>query len=436
MGLTTTDLETKIETGNVWIDALVSKDGNQWNLNYLEPFRDSLTYSFSIPSNLLGISVVESTLAQLNASQRSSVITALEYISELTGIVFEKTESNSADLHLFNGDIVDAGVAGHSKWNYQYTYSSSTKEIQGFNFNQANIVFDNVDYLHNNQNPTVGSYGYQLILHELGHYLGLKHPFEGPIELAGIDDKDNNSLMSYNKSTPYKSEFSPYDLAALAFLYGGDGLGGEYGYSGKTNIILGTARSEIIVGSNSDDLIDGGDGVDTVIFSGARALASLEVDGQSIGISSSTTGIDTLVNVERVQFSDLSLAFDINGDAGFVAKLLGAVLGAEGVSNEVYVGMGIHFLESGLSFEELMGSAIDTVLGAEPSSRAVVNLLYTNVVGVAPSESELLNYAGILDSGTMSIAQLGVEAANTGLNESNIDLVGLATIGLDYIPVV
>ena len=54
---------------------------------------------------------------------------------------------------------------------------------------------------------------------------------------------------------------------------------------------------------------------------------------------SSPVDTDTLVNVERIQFSDTSLALDISGNAGQAAKILGAVFGPASVKDSDPVGI-------------------------------------------------------------------------------------------------
>ena len=66
------------------------------------------------------------------------------------------------------------------------------------------------------------------------------------------------------------------------------------------------------------------------------------------------------------------------------------------------------------------------------SNTDFLNLVYRNVVGVAPSPGELNLYAGMLDSGT-SRADLLAMAAATPLNAQHVNLVGLAATGLEYL---
>jgi len=43
-------------------------------------------------------------------------------------------------------------------------------------------------------------------------------------------------------------------------------------------------------------------------------------------------------------------------------------------------------------------------------------------------------FADLLDNGTFTVGGLGVLAADTELNQTNIKLVGLAQTGLEYVP--
>ncbi|WP_198411897.1 M10 family metallopeptidase [Microvirga flavescens] len=68
-----------------------------------------------------------------------------------------------------------------------------------------------------------GTYGNETVLHELGHALGMKHPFDaglGQPKLPGDLDNAENTVMTYNNYLDHSQTFMRYDIAALQQMYG------------------------------------------------------------------------------------------------------------------------------------------------------------------------------------------------------------------------
>jgi hypothetical protein len=193
--------------------------------------------------------------------------------------------------------------------------------------------------------------------------------------------------------------------------------------------ITGTAGNDSLTGTAGNDTIAALAGIDTVAYAGARS--GYTVSKTAAGLTVAGAGTDTLTGVERLQFSDTKVALDLDGNAGKVARILGAVFGRESVTNKEYVGIGLSYLDGGMSYEALMALAIDVRLGGV-SAMAVVNLLWGNVIGGTPSASDLATYSGMLEGGT-SAGALGVLAADTSFNEANIGLAGLMQTGIEFI---
>ena len=216
-----------------------------------------------------------------------------------------------------------------------------------------------------------------------------------------------------------------------------NGVDGPSDWLAGTNGIdrlVGSAGADQLAGHGGDDLLDGGAGIDLARYAGQRAESTLHKTATGWSVASALDGTDMLVNVERLKFSGISVALDLSGNAGTVAKILGAVFGREAVSNEGYVGIGLYYLDSGMSYETLVQLAIDVRLGAGASHRAIVDLLYTNVVGSSPLDADRDHFVGLLDRGEFTVAGLGVMAADLDINQNNIDLVGLSQQGLEFVP--
>jgi hypothetical protein len=134
--------------------------------------------------------------------------------------------------------------------------------------------------------------------------------------------------------------------------------------------------------------------------------------------------------IERVNFDDTKVALDIEHNAGTVAKVLGAVFGKSGLANKEYVGIGLDYLDKGMSESTLLELALFAA-GAITNTE-VVERLYFNVIGFMPSNAEKASLIGLLDDG-MAKGALGTIAAEHTLNADNIDLVGLAYSGIEYL---
>lgn len=194
----------------------------------------------------------------------------------------------------------------------------------------------------------------------------------------------------------------------------------------------GGAGNDVFTLTRGPYAVDGGGGIDQAVVAGLRSAYTLAPAGSGYTLASADLTA-SLANVERVAFGDQKLALDVAGNAGLVARTLGAVFGRAGVSDPVYAGIGLQLVDSGTSYAALMQLALDFKLGAGASHAAVVDLLYTNVVGSAPSAEASAFYVALLDNGTYTPAILGTIAADTELNLANIDLVGLTQHGLVYI---
>lgn len=201
---------------------------------------------------------------------------------------------------------------------------------------------------------------------------------------------------------------------------------------GFTPIALAVGDDDTLRGGEGDDTLDGGAGLDTALFAGNRAEYLVTKQGDTLHVSG-PDGNDTLTSVERLRFDDSSIAFDLDGNAGFTARVIGAVFGKAQVANKQYVGIGLGLLDSGMDQQALMKLALQTRLGASATNADVVNLLYTNVVGQPPDAASFNYFKDMLDSGAISQAGLGVVAANHALNAAGIDLVGLAASGIEYL---
>jgi hypothetical protein len=238
---------------------------------------------------------------------------------------------------------------------------------------------------------------------------------------------------------------SPTDKLSINFISGTSNSELIQGTSFADNISA-YAGNDTISGGLGNDVIDGGTGIDTVKFSGQFGSESLAnysiqkvIDGSwsvsyigpitAIFPSSPTDGNDTLTYVERLQFTDKSLALDLEGNAGNTAKIIGAVLGKVALKNPTYVGIGLSYLDKGMSYSDLGALALNAI-GATTND-AIVSTLWLNVIGSPASALDKKPFIEMLADG-MKAGDLVVLAADTTFNTTNIGLVGLIQTGIEY----
>lgn len=196
--------------------------------------------------------------------------------------------------------------------------------------------------------------------------------------------------------------------------------------------ITGNDANNQLRGGAGDDTLVGGAGIDAALFNGSKAAYSISNNSGTLTLQG-LDGTDNLSTIERLHFEDVKVAFDLDGNAGLTAKLLGAIAGKDSIANKQFVGIGLSLLDSGTPYADLMQLALNTVLGSGFSNQAVVNLLFNNLAGVTPSSADLATFVGLIDNGTYTPASLAVLAADNELNTTNIGLVGLNSTGLEFI---
>ena len=260
-----------------------------------------------------------------------------------------------------------------------------------------------------------------------------------------------NPTADLTAGTAYKVEFAAGSLKDLA----GNSYAGTTSYNFTTipagvvvigtagpDNLIGTAGADTLQGGNGNDVLngmggndalDGGGGIDTTVFSGARVGYTVTRGSGDTLTVSGADGMDSLSSVERLKFSDVNVAMDVDGNAGLTAKILGAIFGAPAVLNKEYVGIGLTLLDEGMSYADLMQFALNAKLGTGFSDAAEINLLYQNLTGVLPSATDLDYWTGTLSSGQFTQSSLAQMAAGLSLNTININLIGLQQTGIEFI---
>ncbi len=172
----------------------------------------TVTYSFpgpgaawavGTPSGYMPPYNFPSEFLPLDEAQKASLRSVLSSYSAVANIQFVEvadTPSSVGDIRVSSSPMVQ-GAIGVDPW---------AAPIGGdIWFNPAEL-----------SNVAVGTAGYALMLHEVGHALGLKHPFEGASVLSAEENNTHFTVMSYTQDFPAPQTPQLYDVLALQYLYG------------------------------------------------------------------------------------------------------------------------------------------------------------------------------------------------------------------------
>ncbi|MFD2364959.1 DUF4214 domain-containing protein [Pseudoduganella sp. GCM10020061] len=438
------DLNTVPVSGYLHIDALLDQ-GPDWN--FITPYSNTILYTFSVAA---GNEPNRYGQAAFSPAQQQNTMAAMKYVGQLTGINFVQTsDGNAAQVHFANIDITHSDqTSGLSSWRSSYSYDRSGN-LTSYSVDSY-IYLDNVQFASTNADLTPGREGYETLLHEIGHMLGLKHPFEATtgntVTLPDSLDRSSNTLMSYDWSGGAYAQFSQYDVAALMWLYGADGLGGKLGADAGARYLVGTngadqlsgtAGNDVLRGDGGSDLLNGQGGIDTAAFGAARANFTVARSGTTVTVTdrAGAGGTDTLSNVERIKFGDVSVAVDIDGNGGEAYRIYQAAF--DRAPDMSGVGFWISQLDRGMSLESVaagfMASTEFTAMyGANPTNRQFVDKLYQNVLDRAGEAAGVNFWVGALDGNNASRADVLAHFSESAENQANVaEIIGN---GFAYVP--
>ncbi|MGL4637498.1 MAG: matrixin family metalloprotease [Beijerinckiaceae bacterium] len=237
--------------------SLIYSDSTRWN--NLAPIGTPtfVTFSFmdAVPSYDSGAS--RPGFVAMTAVQRDNVRSALQQWSSASGVVFLETNAGSGDIrfgqHNFTG-TVNSNAGGYAYYANSFSSYSYGYGVQGDVYaNTASYPGDSYAY----------SWGRNLILHEIGHAIGLKHPFSGTPLLDSNLDNSANTVMSYTGGPAQSPGY--LDVLAVRYLYGtSNSLYHVWNKATSQLSIYGTSAAEAILGIEFADVLSGGAGADTV----------------------------------------------------------------------------------------------------------------------------------------------------------------------------
>ena len=231
-----------------------------------------VTYSFatSAPGTDEGVigTPAFATFQAFTALQETQTQAALAEWGNASGLTFIEVPAGASEITFSAYDFTGSpynGAGGVGFYPFgNWNFFSFPSYLDGWN--GAGNVLLNSDFI------TAGQFDYGLILHEIGHTLGLKHPTETWTSAAGIlhdqvlaVDDPNLTIMS-QLGGPLV-HLAALDIAAIQNIYGLNSADlTNWSYDNLNNILTQTAGAGAVMlrGTNIRDVLNGGTGNNTL----------------------------------------------------------------------------------------------------------------------------------------------------------------------------
>lgn len=293
---------TTAMSGDSQINGILS--GYKWGFSW---GNRQLTYSFYEDSVFAGSYYGSETgVKEVSEAVKNNVRTILNWLENVIDVDFVEVTETANDygrLRIMRSDNP----------NYAYAYYPNSDAL-GSRSGDVHLKtsYDHLGNTNGFQHPA-GKHGYQALIHELGHALGLKHPHDltsfSRVTLPSAENNQTNTVMTYKFESYEPGTFMRYDIKALQYLYGiKDNNTGDttYQFTNRIDLFSVNGQESLTTPYLTKQLIWDSAGIDTLDFS------ELSYNSAGYRFDLSSGGLLSVTNVYNTMKYGTEIAYDVS----------------------------------------------------------------------------------------------------------------------------
>jgi Ca2+-binding RTX toxin-like protein len=308
----------------------------------------NLTYSF-----LTGAPpYIETTgFGAFSAAQRDATRSVLEMFEAISRISFSEIAGIGDITFGMDSQAGSDGRAFYPSYGYSFDQNNTILSVVTSDLGGDVWLNSNVDWQAEDFN--LGEHGFGTLVHELGHALGLKHPFEGAFTLAEALNTHQSTVMAY---APH-----PQGLHRVVTDTGGGGYSiNYYDISPETPMLLDVLALQYLYGANTDFR----SGNDIYTFDVERPfLQTLWDAGGNDTLSIANFANDSIIDLRDGAYSSLRITLQ-DVPPGFTDPTFAA--------GKVYDGTDNLAIAFGAVIENAIGGAGDDLLQGNDAMNSLI----------------------------------------------------------------